>query len=264
MESAKPAGICQPTDPTLFVVAPALRYRAPLSDQDGGTIRLRDYAHRPGRVGDLVSEHRQGDHDTTVVIRDIEDQRDTRWKDIMMGTLVHVAGGLVGRDAQHDASAVLCGPSVHEPFDLQSDALTPTLGHDRDPLDQAAVSFDGMCCLVRPDVPEPLGILCVWHDARASYQAVLAPRPYKRRPEQIVRVRRGLWNRFVPAVGDLFGQQTPDHVCLHLIRRRDNPKPDLVYVPLGRSTEQILHAFDQSHDPSMSYDTDIDNGGPAA
>lgn len=141
MESAKPAGICQPTDPTLFVVAPALRHR--------------------------------------------------------------------------------------------------------DPLDQAAVSFDGMCCLVRPDVPEPLGILCVWHDERASYQAVLAPRPYKRRPEQIVRVRRGLWDRFVPAVGDLFGQQTPDHVCLHLIRRRDNPKPDLVYVPLGRSAEQILHAFGQ-------------------
>ena len=37
----------------------------------------------------------------------------------------------------------------------------------------------------------------------------------------------------------------PDHVCLHLIRRRDNPKPDLVYVPLGRSTEQILHTFGQ-------------------
>ena len=93
---------------------------------------------------------------------------------------------------------------------------------------------------------------------RASYEAVLGPRPYKRRPVQVIRVGQRLWQGFVPAMFDLFGERVPDHVCLHLVRRWDNPQPGLAFVPLGRNSEDILDACDETHGPGIPRVIDID------
>ena len=93
---------------------------------------------------------------------------------------------------------------------------------------------------------------------RASYEAVLGPRPYKRRPVQVIRVGQRLWQGFVPAMFDLFGERVPDHVCLHLVRRWDNPQPGLAFVPLGRNSEDILDACDETHGLSIPCVIDID------
>lgn len=190
--------------------------------------------------------------------RDLDAQGDLRWKDVVADFLVHVSGGIVRWNAQDQASVVLCGPQVAIPFDFQSEAFTPVLGDDGDPLDHAAASFEGLRCLVRSQRHEGLGVLAVWHDERASYQAVLGPRPYKRRPVQVIRVGQRLWQGFVPAMFDLFGEQSPDHVCLHLVRRRDNPQPGLTFVPLGRSRDEIPDAFNETHGPSIPRVIDID------
>ena len=190
--------------------------------------------------------------------RDLDAQGDLRWKDVVADFLVHVSGGIVRWNAQDQASVVLCGPQVAIPFDFQSEAFTPVLGDDGDPLDHAAASFEGLRCLVRPQRHEGLGVLAVWHDERASYEAVLGPRPYKRRPVQVIRVGQRLWQGFVPAMFDLFGEQSPDHICLHLVRRRDNPQPGLTFVPLGRSRDEIPDAFNETHGPSIPRVIDID------
>lgn len=245
-------GIGDPSDGwSSVVVAPARTFRNPLTDGEGRVCRLADYAERPTGSGHGVvdREHAEG---RVAVIRDLDDERDRRWERDVTGFLVHAAGLVVGGDAQDEASVVLRGPNVDGVLDLGSDAFAPMLGCDRDPLDHAAASFEGLRCLVRPRRREALGVLAVWHDERASYQAVLGPRPYKRRPEQVLRVRSGLWQRLVPAMLDLFGQQIPDRVCLHLVRRRNDPYPGCRYVPLGRAAEKILESFDKSHDDNIS------------
>lgn len=226
-------------------------------DGAGHPLGLRDYMERPAGVGhDTVDGETAGDG--IVVVRDLDAQGDLRWKDVVADFLVHVLGGIVRWNAQDQASVVLCGPQVAIPFDFQSEAFTPVLGDDGDPLDHAATSFEGLRCLVRSQRHEGLGVLTVWHDERASYEAVLGPRPYKRRPVQVIRVGRRLWQGFVPAMFDLFGERVPDHVCLHLVRRWDNPQPGLAFVPLGRNSEDILDACDETHGPSIPRVIDID------
>ena len=239
------------------VIMSARSFNRPLSDGEGHPLGLRDYMERPAGVGhDTVDGETAGDG--IVVVRDLDAQGDLRWKDVVADFLVHVSGGIVRWNAQNQASVVLCGPQVAIPFDPQSDALTPVLGTDGDPLDHAAASFEGLRCLVRPQRHEGLGVLAVWHDERASYEAVLGPRPYKRRPVQVIRVGQRLWQGFVPAMFDLFGEQSPDHICLHLVRRRDNPQPGLTFVPLGRSRDEIPDAFNETHGPSIPRVIDID------
>ena len=111
---------------------------------------------RPADVGhDTVDGETAGDG--IVVVRDLDAQGDLRWKDVVADFLVHVSGGIVRWNAQDQASVVLCGPQVAIPFDFQSEAFTPVLGDDGDPLDHAAASFEGLRCLVRSQRHEGLG-----------------------------------------------------------------------------------------------------------
>lgn len=229
---------------TVTVIMPARSFNRPLSDGEGHPLGLRDYMERPAGDG-------------AVVVRDLDTQCDLRWKNVVAGLLVHASGRIVRWNAQNQASVVLCGPQVAVPFDFRSDVFTPVLGIDGDPLDHAAASFEGLRCLVRPQRHEGLGVLTVWHDECASYQAILGPRPYKSRPVQVIRVGSRLWQGFVPAVFDLFGEQVPDHICLHLVRRWDNPQPGLAFVPLGRGRDEILDAFNETHGSSISRVVDI-------
>lgn len=127
--------------------ARARSFNRPLSDGEGHPLGLRDYMERPAGVGhDTVDGETAGDG--IVVVRDLDAQGDLRWKDVVADFLVHVSGGFVRWDAQDQASVVLCGPQVAVPFDFQSEAVTPVLGDDGDPLDHAAASFEGLRCHV--------------------------------------------------------------------------------------------------------------------
>lgn len=87
--------------------------------------------------------------------------------------------------------------------------------------------------------------------------------PYKRRPEQVIRIGQRFWQLLIPAFSDLFGEQIPDHIHLHLairdseaqrtIRfiqpdgRNDRERVRIIRPTLGDATEQILQSFEQSH-----------------
>mgnify|MGYP000335020427 FL=1 len=130
------------------VIMRARSFNRPLSDGAGHPLGLRDYMERPADIGhDTSTGETAGDG--IVVVRDLDAQGDLRWKDVVADFLVHVSGGIVRWNAQDQASVVLCGPQVAIPFDFQSEAFTPVLGDDGDPLDHAAASFEGLRCLVR-------------------------------------------------------------------------------------------------------------------
>ena len=239
------------------VIMSARSFNRPLSDGEGHPLGCATIWNAQQASGTTPSMGKQQVMALSSSVTSMH-KGDLRWKDVVADFLVHVSGGIVRWNAQDQASVVLCGPQVAIPFDFQSEAFTPVLGDDGDPLDHAAASFEGLRCLVRSQRYEGLGVLTVWHDERASYEAVLGPRPYKRRPVQVIRVGQRLWQGFVPAMFDLFGEQVPDHVCLHLVRRWDNPQPGLAFVPLGRNSEDILDACDETHGPSIPRVIDID------
>lgn len=141
-------GLDRPLAASATVIMRARSFNRPLSDGEGHPLGLRDYMERPAGVGhDTVDGETAGDG--IVVVRDLDAQGDLRWKDVVADFLVHVSGGIVRWDAQDQASVVLCGPQVAVLFDFQSEAVTPVLGDDGDPLDYAAASFEGLRCHVR-------------------------------------------------------------------------------------------------------------------
>lgn len=90
------------------------------------------------------------------------------------------------------------------------------------------------------------GILQVWHDERASYKAVLGPRPYKRRPEQVIRIGQRFWQLLIPAFSDLFGEQIPDHIHLHLAIRDSEAQRTIRFIqPDGRNDRSVSESSDR-------------------
>lgn len=273
---------------TIMLEAPARGWRiSDLADGQGRILRLHDLTasslghtshanldrkpinvanqtESPTRTGGRVTIERKPDEgDGPAVIHRLNDERDQRWQNLIAGFLVHASRGVVRHDGQHEYTAVLCGPQAAMPFDLGTDTHTPTLGRHRDPLDHGGPYGKELCCITVPGSGIICGILQVWHDERASYKAVLGPRPYKRRPEQVIRIGQRFWQLLIPAFSDLFGEQIPDHIHLHLairdseaqrtIRfiqpdgRNDRERVRIIRPTLGDATEQILQSFEQSH-----------------
>lgn len=143
-------GVGDPLDGrAAVVVAPARSFHVPLTDGEGRVCRLADYSERPAGAGHRAVDREYADGSLPVV-RDLDDERDQRWERDVAGFLVHAAGLVVGWDAQDEASVVVCGPCVDGVLDPGSDAFAPSLGRDRDPLDHAAASFEGLRCIVHP------------------------------------------------------------------------------------------------------------------
>ncbi len=234
------------------------------ANPDRKPINVANQTESPTRTGGRVTiERKPDDGDGQAVIHRLNDERDQRWQNLIAGFLVHASRGVVRHDGQHEYTAVLCGPQAAMPFDLGTDTHTPTLGQHRDPLDHGGPYGKELCCITVPGSGIICGILQVWHDERASYKAVLGPRPYKRRPEQVIRIGQRFWQLLIPAFSDLFGEQIPDHIHLHLairdsevqrtIRfiqpdgRNDRERVRIIRPTLGDATEQILQSFAQSH-----------------
>lgn len=146
----------------------------------------------------------------------LKDERDIRWQYRVSCFLVEVAGLLVGGDAQHEYSVVVCGEGVAEQFDLQSDVFSPPFRVDRYRFGEEHVSADELCAVVTPISGELGGCHYSWCDQRAGYRVVFGPRAYQRRPDQIITVSSELWGDIVPAVRDLFAQEHVDFLCLDM------------------------------------------------
>lgn len=236
--------------------------RPVLSQVDGEPVRLADYADRPLAVpACLVSGAQIGQAvGARGVVVDLYHGDDVRWKDVVAGFLVQ-AQRLVGRDdGQHEASVVLCRPGVAETLDLESESFAPVFRCDRDALGDGYRAQGHLCGVLDAVRHESVGCLFVWHDECTCYEAVISPRAYQRRPERVVIVDEGLWQTVVPAMLDLFGQQRPDHVCLHL--RFDGPDVNAGgwmcrEYGAGRvrrwlmdgapSAQEVLDSFERSH-----------------
>lgn len=238
------------------------------ANPDRKPINVANQTESPTCTGGRVTIERKPDEgDGPAVIHRLNDERDQRWQNLIAGFLVHASRGVVRHDGQHEYTAVLCGPQAAMPFDLGTDTHTPTLGQHRDPLDHGGPYGKELCCITVPGSGIICGILQVWHDERASYKAVLGPRPYKRRPEQVIRIGQRFWQLLIPAFSDLFGEQIPDHIHLHLVIRDSEAQrtirfiqPDgrndrelvrIIRPTLGDATEQILQSFEQSHGDVM-------------
>lgn len=232
---------------------------ASYANPDRKPINVADQSERPTRAGGSVTIERQPDESNDpAVIHRLHDERDQRWQNLIAGFLVHASRGIIRHDGQHEYAAVLCGPHAAIPFEPGADTHTPALGQHRDPLNHGGPYGKELCCVTVPGSGIICGILQVWHDERASYKAVLGPRPYKRRPEQVIRVGQRLWQLLVPAFADLFGEQIPDYIHLHLVirdretqrsirfiqpdGRNDRKRVQVIRPALGDAAEQILQS----------------------
>ena len=199
---------------SLVVALPRHAGRLVLADADGAVCRFADYAPTPSDV--LASVEWEGHSVPADMICELQDERDVRWKDCIASVLVHVACGWSGRDAEDEASVVLRGPSSDPLFDAAADAYVPMVSFDCNAVDRCDVSDDELCGVVSVRASEKLGVLRVWSDERGSYEAVISPRPYKRRPDRVVFLDGASWRLLREGFADLFGQEFPDEVCLQL------------------------------------------------
>ena len=125
---------------TIMLEAPARGGRiSDLADGQGRILRLHDLTasslghtshanqtESPTRTGGRVTIERKPDEgDGPAVIHRLNDERDQRWQNLIVGFLIHASRGIVHHDGQHEYTAVLCGPQAAMPFDLGTDTAVP-------------------------------------------------------------------------------------------------------------------------------------------
>jgi hypothetical protein len=186
---------------------------------EGNACRLRDYPVCPGTVTPLVRTEGERDGESLPgdVIYDLDDERDLRWQDDVTRFLVHCAGEIRRGDAQHEASVVVCGPQGEETLDLASDAFMPMVDVDCNAVDHGYVFDEKLAGVIAGDRSCQLGVLDVWSDERGCHEALIGPRPYKRRPELVIVLDETFWEGNRAWMLDLFGQETPGFLCLHVV-----------------------------------------------
>lgn len=67
-------------------------------------------------------------------------------------------------------------------------------------------------------------------------------------PCDVVRAPRRVLGRAVLSEMDgepMHGAVDPDHLCLHIVARDDNPDGRVRYVPLGPSAQEVLESFER-------------------
>lgn len=208
-----------------------------LTNPDGEPCRFLDYGPAPRQS--LPAVEGQPDFITSDSIYELESEHDVRWKDSISGFLVHVAGRVIGRDAQNQTSVVFRRPGSKELLDLGSDAFAPMVPDDRNAVNHGRMALKKLLGVVSVDPPQKLGVLYVWSDERATYKAVLSPRPYERRPESVIVLTDSEWHSISEALMNFFGEETADSFCLRLSSHR--PDPD--------SAGELRKGVEQSHGP---------------
>lgn len=110
---------------TIMLEAPARGGRiSDLADGQGRILRLHgltasslghtshaNQTESPTRTGGRVTIERKPDEgDGPAVIHRLNDERDQRWQNLIVGFLIHVSRGIVRHDGQHEYTAVPDGP----------------------------------------------------------------------------------------------------------------------------------------------------------
>lgn len=110
---------------TIMLEAPARGWRiSDLADGQGRILRLHgltasslghtshaNQTESPTRTGGRVTIERKPDEgDGPAVIHRLNDERDQRWQNLIVGFLIHVSRGIVRHDGQHEYTAVPDGP----------------------------------------------------------------------------------------------------------------------------------------------------------
>lgn len=109
----------------IMLEAPARGGRiSDLADGQGRILRLHDLTasslghtshanqtESPTRTGGRVTIERKPDEgDGPAVIHRLNDEREQRWQNLIVGFLIHVSRGIVRHDGQHEYTAVPDGP----------------------------------------------------------------------------------------------------------------------------------------------------------
>lgn len=110
---------------TIMLEAPARGGRiSDLADGQGRILRLHgltasslghtshaNQTESPTRTGGRVTIERKPDEgDGPAVIHRLNDERDQRWQNLIVGFLIHASRGIVRHDGQHEYTAVPDGP----------------------------------------------------------------------------------------------------------------------------------------------------------
>lgn len=110
---------------TIMLETPARGGRiSDLADGQGRILRLHDLTasslghtshanqtESPTRTGGRVTIERKPDEgDGPAVIHRLNDERDQRWQNLIVGFLIHASRGIVRHDGQHEYTAVPDGP----------------------------------------------------------------------------------------------------------------------------------------------------------
>lgn len=110
---------------TIMLEAPARGGRiSDLADGQGRILRLHgltasslghtshaNQTESPTRTGGRVTIERKPDEgDGPAVIHRLNDERDQRWQNLIVGFLIHMSRGIVRHDGQHEYTAVPDGP----------------------------------------------------------------------------------------------------------------------------------------------------------
>lgn len=79
---------------------------------------------------------------------------------------------------------------------------------------------DRLRCVCSTNPQKGLGVFHVWTERGSTYQAVLGPCAYERRPEKTLTLPDELWSRNESWMRDFFEQETSDFLCLGVVSRR--------------------------------------------
>lgn len=207
-------------NPLDVLVGVSTPYGPLLTDDYGRSIRFAEYGDGPCRFGDRPIQVMKPYEWLADRVYVFDDEAVAPFKDDVARFVVEACRCFVGGDGDHDRSVVLCREGVAEQLDLSSDAFAPMVGSDGNAVSFGYQPCDRLRCVCSTNPAKGLGVFHVWAERGATYQAVLGPCAYERRPEKTLTLPDELWSRNESWMLDFFEQETSDFLCLGVVSRR--------------------------------------------
>lgn len=207
-------------NPLDVLVGVSTPYGPLLTDDYGRSIRFAEYGDGPCRFGDRPIQVMKPYEWLADRVYVFDDEAVAPFKDDVARFVVEACRCFVGGDGDHDRSVVLCREGVAEQLDLSSDAFAPMVGADGNAVSFSYQPCDRLRCVCSTNPQKGLGVFHVWTERGSTYQAVLGPCAYERRPEKALTLPDELWSRNESWMRDFFEQETSDFLCLGVVSRR--------------------------------------------
>lgn len=207
-------------NPLDVLVGVSTPYGPLLTDDYGRPIRFAEYGDGPCRFGDRPIQVMKPYEWLADRVYVFDDEAVASSKHDVFRFVVEACRCFVGGDGDHDRSVVLCREGVAEQLDLSSDAFAPMVGADGNAVRFSYQPCDRLRCVCSTNPQKGLGVFHVWTERGTTYQAVLGPCAYERRPEKALTLPDELWSRNESWMRDFFEQETSDFLCLGVVSRR--------------------------------------------